>query len=532
MTSERQGSETFARAAAEWRRLTPLVERCLDLPENERASFLAGHLNDETHYLEKALDLAAAAAAAESLETPALGIAPPDREASDRRQGTDASEAIPSAPADPLPAPPEEIPGFEILSLLGEGGMGVVYLAEQRRPVERRVALKIAHSRIDAESRRRLASERQAMARLNHPNIARILEAGSTESGRPYFAMEWIRGEPITLACDRMKLSVEERLRLFLGACSGLQHAHQKGVLHRDIKPTNVLVSTDEDPPIAKIIDFGIAKALGDTQLAEGIEKTSGLIGTPAYMSPEALNQNPESDLEEIDTRSDVYSLGVLLFELLVGERPALREPGEGPLAYLLRVSRLDVPSPLARWRSLDLEERAARASLRGVSPQALERRLRDDLVWIVHRATVRDPEQRYASASELAADIERHLADEAVLASPPSTLYRLRKTARRHRLAVASALLVLLTLVGGVVARSLEAERARRSAEEARAANEETTGALNFMISLLTSASPDNAQGRELTALDLLENGSTRLLEGELSETPEARVRLLYATT
>ena len=409
----------------------------------------------------------------------------------------------------------EFIGKYRLVELLGEGGMGSVFLAEQREPVHRFVALKLMRSSLKgAIAVTRFSAERQALARLTHPNIAAMYEAGTTEDGFPYFAMERVEGSPVTAYCDMRRLPLRERLELFRSICEGVLHAHQKGIIHRDLKPTNVLVTEVEGRPVPKIIDFGIAKAL-DTPLTEATLWTGdGIIGTPAYMSPEALNGG-----DDLDTRTDVFSLGVMLYELVAGVKP--RDTTGLTLAELIRaVSEQETPGPRTRFRSLDAEKREEIASFRSTDPDKLDRALTGDLQWIVARATAREREQRYASAADLAADLARHLSDEPVEAGPPSLRYRAGKFVRRHRWGVAAVALIVLTLVSGAIATTLAMIRAQRAQSEAEAVS-------TFLTDAIDKASPFNSN-RETTVRDLLDVVAKRAPQ-ELREYPAARAQLLF---
>src|SRR5881409_1444381 len=305
---------------------------------------------------------------------------------------------------------------YKLLQQIGEGGFGVVFMAEQTEPVQRKVALKVIKAGMDTrEVNARFEAERQALALMDHPNIAQVLDGGATASGRPYFVMELVRGLPITAYCDQANLSTRERLELFIKVCRAVQHAHQKGVIHRDLKPSNVLVTLHDGEPVPKVIDFGVAKALGpkltDKTLFTRFEQ---MLGTPAYMSPE---QAALSGLD-IDTRSDIYSLGVLLYELLTGVTPLDRETlGQGALDEIRRMIReTDPPKPSTRL--LTLGERLAEvARHRQAEPAALGRLIRGDLDWITMKALEKDRRRRFETVNGLAADIERHLHDEPVVA-------------------------------------------------------------------------------------------------------------------
>lgn len=358
---------------------------------------------------------------------------------------------------------------YRALSLLGSGGFGDVYLAEQSAPVRRRVALKVLKLGMDSAAiLQRFAREQDALARMAHDAIAKILDAGVTPGGQPFFAMELVDGVSITVHCDRERLPLEARVRLFVDVCHGVQHAHQKGVVHRDLKPGNVLVARVGERHQPKLIDFGIARALvgdgGEAQREATLTEAGTLLGTPAYMAPEQLR----SDHAQIDTRTDVYALGAILFELLTGMRPLAGDLGAPIDAFVLRQRQLavDTPRPSAVVAS-DATTLSVRAELRQLQPRAWQRALRSDLDWIVLRAMAKEPDRRYASAAELAADLERYLRGEAVLAGPPSVGYRLRKFAQRHRAQVLAGAAVAVALVGGGVATFVQYLRAEAKARE-----------------------------------------------------------------
>jgi serine/threonine-protein kinase len=353
-----------------------------------------------------------------------------------------------------LACPGTVIGPYKLLEQIGEGGMGLVFVAEQERPMRRRVALKLIKPGMDSRQViARFEAERQALAMMDHPNIAKVYDGGTTREGRPYFVMEFVKGTPITEYCDAHRLTTSGRLNLFVHACHAVQHAHQKGIIHRDIKPSNVLVEIHDVRPIVKVIDFGIAKATG-AQLTEKTLHTgfAQMVGTPLYMSPE---QAGLSSLD-VDTRSDIYSLGVLLYELLTGTTPfdgeALKKAGYDEMRRIIREE--EPPRPSARFSTMHQAHLSTIAEQRGLEPHHLSGHLRGELDWIVMRALEKDRNRRYESASAFAEDVRRYLSDEPVQACPPSVGYRMRKYVRRHK-AGASAVAVLLAvaaiLIGGI---------------------------------------------------------------------------------
>jgi non-specific serine/threonine protein kinase/serine/threonine-protein kinase len=429
-------------------------------------------------------------------------------------------------------APGVEIPNFRIGRRLGEGGMGAVYEALQEKPVRRKVAIKLIKPGMDStEVVARFESERQALAMMSHTYIARVFDGGVTAAGRPYFVMEYVEGIPITDYCNEHELDTRARLELFIDVCEGVQHAHQKGILHRDLKPTNVLVNRQGDKHVPKIIDFGLAKAVATPLTAESaaLTQVGEPLGTPEYMSPEQFDLGTV----DIDTRTDVYSLGVLLYEMLAGERPFRFDdvPGTAPglvfLEFRRRVRDVDAPRPSTRVSRLAASERR-------MDITALTKRLRGDLDWIVMKALEKDRTRRYASASEFAADVARHLNDEPVLASPPSTAYRLQKFVRRHRVGVAAGIVVALALGTGIAGTTIALFRAiraeARATAEANRANLEAETAKqvsDFMVGLFEVVDPGEARGNSITAREILDNGA-RKIEVELAEQPEVQATLM----
>ena len=417
----------------------------------------------------------------------------------------ESSPATPAALDEPVPEGPGTVIGpYKLLEQIGEGGFGIVFMAEQQEPIRRKVALKILKPGMDTRQvMARFEAERQALAILNHPNIAKVLDAGHTSSGRPYFVMDLVKGLPITEYCDRATFTPRERLELFVSVCSAVQHAHQKGIIHRDLKPSNVLVTQQDGAPLVKVIDFGIAKALGqrltDKTLFTGFAQ---MIGSPLYMSPE---QAALSNVD-VDTRSDIYSLGVLLYELLTGttpfERQRFQQAGYDEMRRIIREE--EPPKPSTRLSTL--QQAATAVSLnRKSDPKRLSQLIRGELDWIVMKALEKDRNRRYESASAFAADVQRYLHDEPVLACPPSVAYRLRNFARRNKaaLSVSGLVLFFLVLIGSGVGWALR-DRAAREADLAR-----DKAARQAKLNLEIAHALDDASKARDLALKLTDNPS-----------------------
>ncbi|MDA8017285.1 MAG: protein kinase [Thermoanaerobaculia bacterium] len=499
------------------KRLEELFHASCDLQPAERSTFLNRELGESPADSELRAKLEAMLRIADAddatLPRPEIAAtttsAPPRNEAS--THGLTALDAG------------TELGRYRLLELLGEGGFGVVYRAEQLRPMQREVALKVLKVGMDTrEVVARFEAERQALALMDHRSIAQVLDGGVTDGGRPFFVMELVRGEPVTIFCRARELDLRRRLELFVEICEAVQHAHQKGVVHRDLKPSNILVcdpdsgtATDSGQgtrSVPKVIDFGIAKALHGRLTDQTLHSAAyRMLGTPAYMSPEqAVGE------VDVDTRADVYSLGVLLYELLTGTTPfaaggpASSDGSDVGLAEIERRIREDEPLKPSRQ----------------AGPREFGRRLRGDLDWIVLKALEKDRERRYAAASELAEDVRRHLRDEPVAAGPPSTAYRLRKFLRRNRAQSVLAALLLLAILGGAlgtVAGLLEASRQR---DAARVETRRAEAATDFLVQTLALADPEVALKPDLSVRTLLDRAAARANE-TLAGQPEAEARV-----
>jgi non-specific serine/threonine protein kinase/serine/threonine-protein kinase len=453
--------------------------------------------------------------------------------------------AGPAEPADRTTRPPprhkapEWIGQYRVIERTAAGGMGEVFKAEQRHPIQRIVAVKLIKLGMDSERViARFEAERQALAMMDHPGIARVFDAGLSDAGRPYFAMEFVQGEPITLFCNRHSLSVRQRLELFMVVCDAVQHAHQKGIIHRDLKPSNILVSEGDGKPMPKVIDFGVAKAISHRLTERTLFTESGqLVGTPEYMSPEQA----EMGLMGIDTRSDIYSLGVLLYELLTGCLPfdaaTLRQAAYGEIQRIIR--ELDPPHPSTRLSSLDAGTAARIVAERRTQLPELSAELRRELAWIPLRAMRKDRTERYATAKEMGEDIGRYLTQQPLLAAPPSKVYRVRKFIRRNKGTVMAAAAVVGALLLGIVGTTAFALYARQQAslakaaesravarqEEAERQRETAEQTKQFVIDLFEGANPDHAQGREVTAVELVREG-VNSLESDLDPLVKAQLQ------
>jgi serine/threonine protein kinase len=451
-------------------------------------------------------------------------------------------EALLHANDEPLPAldrpladvvPPEpatvaeELPGnvfagrYKLVERIGEGGMGSVWMAQQTEPVKRSVAVKLIKAGGDSKAVvARFEAERQALALMDHPNIAKVLDGGTTDNGRPFFVMELVKGVRITEYCDARKLTPRQRLELFVPVCQAIQHAHQKGIIHRDIKPSNVLVAMYDDKPVPKVIDFGVAKAAGAHLTEQTLVTGFGaLVGTPQYMSPEQATLNNL----DVDTRSDIYSLGALLYELLAGSPPFLRKELEkaGMLEILRVIREVEPPRPSTKVSTADALP--SLAANRSTEPTKLKRQLRGEIDWIVMKALDKERSRRYETANGFAMDIQRYLADEPVLAGPPSAAYRLKKFAKRNKGPVLAAALVLLALLAGMAGTTaglVYAEGKRRDAEAAQKA-EADRAAGERQAKLDADKARQEAQRQRDKALQAVDDYFMKVSQNQLLKSP-----------
>ncbi|RIK67423.1 MAG: hypothetical protein DCC65_06225 [Planctomycetota bacterium] len=536
---------------SDWQRVKSIFEEIIELPEPEREPALERFCSGDAAVRAAVSDLLAAHdSAGEFLHAPTMNPAGEERLA-----------ALAGAPQCPTPT---QIGPYTLLEVIGEGGFGTVYRAEQQEPVRRVVALKVIKPGMDSrEVIARFEGERQALAMMNHPHIAAVLDAGATADRRPYFVMEYVPGKPITRYCDDHALSIGDRLGLFVQVCQAVQHAHQKGIIHRDIKPSNVLVVPAPDSPQhsaghsthsgsaarAKVIDFGVAKATDQRLTEHTVNTQQGMfLGTPAYMSPEQAGVGPL----DIDTRTDIYSLGVLLYELLTGAPPfdprSLLVSSHSEIQRIIR--EVDPPRPSTRLSTLrdkpdgggDTPASPSRiAAQRQTDARSLIRHLRGDLDWIVMKCLEKDRARRYETANDVALEIERYLNHEPVKAGPPSLTYRLGKFTRRNRAAFIAVTGIALALLVGLaisIAGFLAARRARdvadaqrvlavQSAEEALRAARKAETVTQFLQETLAAADPKVSARRDMTVREALNQAVAKLDAGSMGEQPETEAAI-----
>jgi serine/threonine protein kinase len=489
-----------------WQRVQEICDAALSRPAADRAAFIQSACGDDASLRQEVEELLAHEQRADGfLSGPLAAVA--------------ANVMGATAP----PPPKETIGPYRLLQPVGEGGMGEVWLAEQTHPVHRQVALKVIKAGMDtAQVVARFEAERQALALMDHPAIARVFDAGATPHGRLYFVMEYVRGESITHYVTRQKLSIRHRIDLFIQICEGVQHAHQKGIIHRDLNPSNILVTLQNDRPVPKIIDFGVAKAMTHSLTERTLHTELGaLVGTPEYMSPEQA----EMSSFDIDTRTDVYALGVVLYELLTDMLPfeakSLREKGLDEIRRTIR--EVDPPNPSTKVTMSDSVERPAASGEAG----RLANQLRGDLDWITMKALEKDRTRRYATVGDFAADLQRHLDNQPVLASPPSGAYRVQKFVRRNRLPVAATAAFIVMLLIVTITSAIQAKRIARERDRADQQVVARQRVVEFLKGLFRVSDPSVARGNAITAREILDRGVQRL-GAELRNDPETRAELI----
>lgn len=496
-----------------WERVKNLLHQAMELPVPQRASFLDEACSSDNALRAEVESLLQASDDVRSEFLQSAAAQPPDN----------SDDLNPSVSLEPGRIFSER---FQLVRKLGEGGMGQVWLCEQISPVRRQVALKLIKAGMyDDAVVQRFRSERQSLAIMDHPAIAKVFEAGTTPQGQPYFVMEYVPGLPITEYCDQKKLTIPQRLELFIQTCDGVQHAHQKAIIHRDLKPANILVVEVDGKPTPRIIDFGLAKTAGPLIDGQSLFTRPGLfVGTPAYMSPEQAD--PTS--QDIDTRTDVYSLGVILYVLLAGSLPfEAKDKPKPPVHELLRKLREEDPPTPSDKASADRESLAAAAAARSSDPAELLSSLKGDLDWITIKALEKDRARRYGAPSELAGDIRRYLSHQPVHARPASAAYRLKKYVRRHRVAVGIAAALVLLLAAFSVVQAVQLHRITLERDRANRERDRAARITDFMTGMFKVSDPSEARGNSVTAREILDKASTEMESG-LARDPEVQTQLM----
>jgi serine/threonine protein kinase len=487
-----------------WDRTKQILEEALRLASGQRSAYLDSACDADRELRAEVESLIASHEAAGSQF---LAVAAPD--------------LLVACSGDSATAPLNHVIGhYRLVEELGRGGMGQVWLAEQMEPVRRDVALKlIKGGMFDSSALQRFQSERQSLAIMDHPSIAKVFDAGATPDGQPYFVMEYVPGASITEYCDQKKLKIPERLELFIKVCDGVQHAHQKAIIHRDLKPANILVVEVDGKPVPRIIDFGLAKGVTPYVLGEAQCTLAGsFLGTPGYMSPEQA----DSGAQDVDTRTDVYALGAILYVLLSGSLPFETEKWrKQPLHENLRQLREEDPPPPSTKTGTQGESTKTTAEARGTEPKQLVSLLRGDLDWITMKALERDRVQRYATPSELAADCRRYLRHEPVQARQASVFYRMQKYVRRHRIGVAVVGMLAAVLVAFSVAQSVQLRRTTRERNRA-------DRIAQFMTGIFKVSDPNERVGNSVTAREILDKAAQEIETG-LAEDPELQARMMH---